>query len=107
VLPGPGGQRNRASASRIAYTRLDAATEQPGKTLQFSRRIVAKETKKDYMVNRRITKTINDVMQIEAATARDALKNAIGPTILGSNGVVFRIVLELMPPSQCDIRLLA
>jgi hypothetical protein len=38
---------------------------------------------------------------------RDALKNAIGPTILGSNGVVFRIVLELMPPSQCDIRLLA
>src|SRR3954454_15129972 len=38
---------------------------------------------------------------------RDALKNAIGPTILGSNGVVFRIVLELMTPSQCNIRLLA
>jgi hypothetical protein len=41
------------------------------------------------------------------ARARDALKNAIGPTISGSNGVVFRIVLELMTPSQCDIRLLA
>jgi hypothetical protein len=43
----------------------------------------------------------------DAQLLRDALKNAIGPTILGSNGVVFRIVLELMPPSQCDIRLLA
>jgi hypothetical protein len=65
-------------------------------------------------------KTINDqvykfllgtetVVAVELFTTsfRDALKNAIGPTISGSNGVVFRIVLELMTPSQCDIRLLA
>jgi hypothetical protein len=35
---------------------------------------------------------------LAALLFRDALKNAIGLTILGSNGVVFRIVGELMTP---------
>src|SRR4051812_18568211 len=62
-----------------------------------------RDLKQHYLANR----TFADPDALERIIPKDALKNAIGATILGSNGVVFWIVLELMTLSQCNIRLLA